>query len=500
MARLNFPEWRPDLSDLNATYTRHVKNVIPRADGYGPVNDLVQFTDALPGPCRGYIFARNPDSSVSIFAGTSTNLYKLDNTTFEWVEVSQGGVDYGELAGGTQWSFAQFGVFLIAVQGNTPPQVFDITSDTEFSDLGGSPPDAGHVSVIGPFVVLSDLTDDPNDIAWSGVEDMTTWDGTNSSDQRTLPDGGRVRCTVPLDGDAGLIMQDNAVRRLIWIPGDARVFQIDRLENAEGILAPYSVVTAPGGAHFLSPKGFVVLDAAGQLTPIGEERINRTFLGQHGSSAPADLLALAYDDGSPHLVVGASDPKRSLIFWTYKTRDGAANVFDRLLIYHTALKRWALVEMSGEYAASVAQPGLTLEALDSISGSIDDLPFSLDDVSTSTLPAMSVFDTSHRLALFTGDNLEAEITTSEQALGQRRMNVNGMWPITDAADCYCALLKRNKLNGEAEEGDESAIDDDGRCPMLQETRYARARLRVPAAEPWTFATGVDPEVLPAGEF
>ncbi|MDO9381835.1 MAG: hypothetical protein Q7T86_03135 [Hyphomicrobiaceae bacterium] len=576
MPRLNFLEYRPDVSDLNSEYTRLLSNVLPRGDGYGPMRSLQSFTDALPGTFRGGIVARLPDSTVFIFAATDTRLYQLDNTTLAWVDVSQNGDPYGTLSADANWRFAQFNNIIIATQKGAVPQKFDITTSAEFEDLGGSPPQAGDVVIVGPFVVLSDLVDDPGRVQWCGLNAIETWDGTNSSDFQDLADGGRARCVISAGGDVGLIFQDSAVRRMAWAAGDERVFLIDKIENADGILAPYSAITALGGVYCLSSRGFICITAEGAITPIGEERVNRTFLGQHGASAPAAVGAAAYDEANPQLVAAAGDPNRPIILWPYKSQGGAEGAFDRVMAYHTTLQRWSPLQFSGEGVLQVSQPGLTLEALDAIApgalpitgaanngsgliritvastaslatgdyktisgvggvvaangswtitvingttfdlqastfagvytsggvvaGSLDAMTFSLDDISTATLPALAAFDTAHRLGFFTGDNLEAEMTTSEQALGMRRMNVDALWPITDADTAYCALQKRDKLNGEATEGDESLIDADGRCPMLDETRYARAKMRIPAGTDWSFATGVDPEVYPAGEF
>ena len=84
---------------------------------------------------------------MAIFAGTENNLYLLNNTTFGWAEVSQGGTDYTDLDPGANWVFAQFGSLVIAVQRNEPPQVYDLASPSAFADLGGSPPQAGWCAV-----------------------------------------------------------------------------------------------------------------------------------------------------------------------------------------------------------------------------------------------------------------------------------------------------------------------------------------------------------------
>src|SRR5262245_12097971 len=163
-----FGPYEPDVSDLRAQKTSQLANVLPRADGYGPFPDLSVLTNALPTACRGLFFARKSDGSVVIFAGTATRLYKLNNTDYTWTDVSAGGAAYSALAAADQWQFAQFNDLVVAVQANVVPQLFDMASASVFAALGGAPPQARYVSVIGRFVALSGLLSNPFRLQWSG--------------------------------------------------------------------------------------------------------------------------------------------------------------------------------------------------------------------------------------------------------------------------------------------------------------------------------------------
>ena len=153
MPMLPFSDWRPDVSSYMSANSQVISNVVPRADGYGPFQDFTAFTSALPAACRGFFYARKADGSVAVFAGTSVRLYQLNNTDLAWTHVSKGLADYSALPTGSHWQFAQFGSLVIAVQPNVVPQVFDLSSSTEFADLGGSPPQAAFIAVVGRFVV-----------------------------------------------------------------------------------------------------------------------------------------------------------------------------------------------------------------------------------------------------------------------------------------------------------------------------------------------------------
>jgi hypothetical protein len=180
---LPFGEWKPDLTNFAGDTSQLVQNVVPRADGYGPWRAFAAFTSTLPAACRGAFCARKSDGTVTIFAGTAAaRLYKLDNTTLAWSDVSKSGSAYSALPSSDHWQFAQFGDFVIAVQANTVPQVFDISSGSAFADLGGSPPQARYVTVVGRFLMLSGLLSTPFRIQWSGLNAVTTWTpGTKAS-------------------------------------------------------------------------------------------------------------------------------------------------------------------------------------------------------------------------------------------------------------------------------------------------------------------------------
>lgn len=567
MPTIGWGEWRPDISDLDGTLTRSISNVIPRADGYGPARALASFTEALGETCRGLFYARNNDGSVTIFGATEKRLHKLNNTTLTWSDVSAGGTDYTALAADAQWQFAQFNNIVIAVHANEDPQKFNLLSDVEFSTLSGSPPKAAYVSIINQFVVLSGLASNPTRVQWSAIGDVTGWTaGTDSSDFQDLPDGGTVRQVV--GGELGIILQDFAIRRMVFAPGSDVIFTIDRIAKDEGVLAPYSVCSAGNLIFFLSPKGFMRMDTTGGLTPIGLEKVDRTFFDE-------------WDSGSPHLMFGVSDPRTHRIIWFYKTASYSGEGFNKALVYDLVLNRFAPFACEGEFATSLSRPGLTLEGLDAIApgamdvvdtadngdglirievadtstltdghyytlsgvggtteangtwkidiidgthfdlledtegnpsafsnaytsggivgGSADAMTFPWDDISVATLPNVSVVDTAHRIAFLSGDNLEAILETPEQSMDGRRMQINGFWPITDAATVKGSISKRENLNASLTYTPETTMNGFGFCPLIRSTRYARAKIRIPAGTTWTYASGVRPDAKPVGQ-
>lgn len=563
MAVIPFGEYRPDVSDLNREYTAQIANALPRADGYGPIRQLQAFTSALPAACRGLFFARNSDRTVTIFAGTATRLYKLDNTYLTWTDVSKGGAAYTSLDANRQWRFVQFNNYVFVTQRNAPLQRFDLTVSSAFADAPGSPPQAGNISVVNRFLVLSDLLSNAYRIQWSGLNDTTNWtSGTNFSDYQDLPSGG-VPLTI-VGGELGLILQETEVRRMIFDVNADVAFQIDRVHENLGIISAEQVTTANNRIYAYTTRGFLSIGVDGSLSEIGEERVNRTALG-------------TVDQSYPHLMCCAADPTAGVVLWTFKTAANSGESFNSALAHNYILNRWAPVQLNGTYMTSLASPGLTLEGLDSVApgaltitgaanngsgliritvastsslttgdvrtisgvlgtteangtwtitvingttfdlqsstftnaytsggvvaGFLDLLTLSLDQYPLATLPDLALAGTDFTVGFLSGDTFEATLATAEQELDQGyRVDVNGLWPVSDAETIYGSLAMRSNMKTAATSSSESASNDDGYCPLLLNTRLSRGIVRIPEGTPWTFATGVEPDFRRAGRY
>jgi hypothetical protein len=488
MPLLSYGDYRPDVSDYEGQATRSILNVIPRGDGYGPFPSFSPYTSALPSPCRGAFYALKSDGTVITFAGTATKLYKLNNTDFSWTDVSSGGASYSALSATAQWQFAQTGDLVFATQANAVLQVFDLSSATAFSDALGSPPQAAYISVVGSFLVLSGLLSTPYRIQWSGLDSFNAPDswtsGVNSSDFQDFPDGGIVRGVA--GGEDGIVFQDQAIRRMSYVPGSPIIFQIDRITQDKGLFAPYSIIRAAERIFFYAGQGFHKIEPGGLPEQIGREKVDRTFL--------ADL-----DKGNLQLFMGAADPRSTRIYWAYKSVSGTVGAYDKLLGYDFLLDRFFPVSVTGQYLLGISQTGLTLENLDSISSSLDALTLSLDAYATAVQPEIAQFDNSNTLGFFRGVNLEATIESSEQGTDSARLTVKGFRPITDAPALFGSVSWRDTQLVAATAGAEVAVNQrTGRCDMMRDTRYTRFKIRIPAGTDWTFAAGVEPDLTTNG--
>ena len=559
-------DYRPDVSDYEGQATRNILNVIPRGDGYGPFPGFSAYTSALPSACRGAFYALNSDGSVTTFAATSAKLYKLNNTDFTWSDVSRtAGGPYNDLKYNAQWQFAQTGNLIFATQANVVLQVFNLSSSTTFGNALGSPPQAAYISVVGHFLVLSGLLSTPYRIQWSGLDNFNASDswttGVKFSDFQEFPDGGIVRGVA--GGEAGIIFQDQAIRRMSYVPGSPIIFQIDRITQDKGLYAPYSIIRAGEKIFFYAGQGFHKIEPGGVPEQIGREKVDRTFLN--------DL-----DKGNLQLFMGAADPRGTRVYWAYKSVSGAAGGYDKLLGYDYLLDRFFSVSVSGEYLLGMSQTGLTLENLDTLApgtiaitgaanngsgliriaiastatlttgqrisisgvigtteandqnwkitvidgthfdlqssvfmnvyvsggtvgGSLDAMTLSLDAYATAVQPEIAQFSGSHVLGFFRGANLEATIESAEQGTDENRLTIRGFRPVTDAATLYGSVSCRDTPSAAATAGAEVLVNArTGRCDLMQDTRYSRFKVRIPAATSWTFCAGVVPDLTTSG--
>jgi len=487
MPMIPFGQWRPDVSDHQADHIAELSNVVPRADGYGPVQEFEAYSDEAPAACRGLFRATRTDGTPAIFYGTINHLYLMNNTTQAWEEVSKGAVAYTDLSINHNWQFAQFGDFVIAVQANSVPQMYDLTGSTNFADLGGSPPQASYIAIVGRFVVLTGLLSEPYRVQWSDLNDPADW-STGSSDFQDLPDGGIVRGVA--GGEYGTIFQDGSIRRMIFVPGSPLIFQIERVSEEIGIYAPYSIVRSGHRVFFLSTNGFHVIGPGGTPEPIGRARVDRTVLGE-------------LDTGNLQLVIGTTDPKTTLVYWCYPATSGESGLYDNLLAYDYVLDRWSLITHGrGEYIASLSQPGITLDGLDTLYTSIDDIPGSLDQFPSGTFPEIASVNSSHRVGFYSGINLEANIETSEMHMDSQRSGnrvfVRGFRVISDAPTVYGSVSSRENAGASRTYSAETPANTQGVCPQRVSTKFARGKIRIPEGTSWTFAQGIEPDLVTLG--
>lgn len=472
---LPFGSWEPDRASFDSGVLTQAVNVVPVAGGYGPSYGFQPTESTLAVPIRGAAVLSNDRAGQYIYAGSGQNIYlSINGAAFASVYASSG------LTLPNRWQFTRFVGKAIAVHPQNVPVGGSLGG--AMSVLGGSPPRARVVGVVGNFLVLGDLDDGidglrPNRIRWSGFRNPDTW-GTSPATQadfNDMPDeGGTVQGIV--GREFGTVFQRYSISRMTYV-GPPTVFQFDVVEKKRGAIAPGTIIDAGLLAAYIADDGFFLWDGTSS-TPIGAQRVNELFRRR--------LYASTEDQ-----IVGMFDPLDQTVSWAYCT--DATGVLKERLTYSLIENRWTLSNLAGRWFMSGFDVGYTLEQLDQF-GPLDDLPFSLDDPRLIGGRVRAVgFDENGAYGSLAGDSLPAIIETGDWQSGPgSRAFVNAVRPLVDAQVVTCSVGTRQQaISDPINYTADSAKVLDGKCPMRASGRYLRARTNIAGMQTWSRATGIE---------
>lgn len=485
MTAISFAEWRPDVAGLNTEFASDVMNVYCSAAGYIPLKKLAPLTDALGAAPTGGFKAVDDSGTIYVFAGTSDKLYLLDNSDLSWSDVSKSATTYSSTTT-ERWQFEQFGQYVIAVNANDNPQVYQLGTSTTFDDLAGSPPKARHVKACGDFLFLSGLTDNSNRVQWSALNDITGWTpGTNSSD---FQDFGYGEAVMGVTGTTNpFIIHKHAITAGTFVPGSDVVFTFQQINYQTGASSSYSICSRGDLTFFVDAGSFCMMDGAGQVTFIGKEKIDRTFFAAVDSSTLSSVIAVI-DPAFPRV-------------W-FIARYSSSTAFDRALIYDWTLDRWTQAQVNVLFLLQAATIGYTLDNLGTLTGyNLDTLPFSLDaPIWKGGFPFMGAVDTDYKLGFFAGSNAEATLVTPEVGDTTGRLTyVDGVSAIIDTNEAKLSVGTRMQRGDSVSYGMEyGATSASDRIDFRSCARYHTFKTRIPAGTSWSLAQGLDVSSRMAG--
>jgi hypothetical protein len=478
-----FAAYEPDRAIFNPAVTTNILNVVPVQDGWGPMPQLVAYSQALPARCFGATYVRSNTGSFSVIAGTQQRLYRLNPATLGWDDVSGPSAPYG-VPDSDRWSFARFGSKLLASTIGSPLQIYDVDAPSAFADAQGSPPRAKYVTVAGDFVMLAHLLNQPQRVRWSAINDAEFWlSGERGSDFQEFPDGEDITGVFG-DSVGAVVVQRKMFRVMTFDPASGFVFRSEVANPARGSIAPLSIVQ-------IGPRDFVYLCEDGffrgiEGTPIGAERVDRSF-----------LEAINHADLST--VRGVGDPFKKIAWFAWQNSGG----LNKLLGYNWQLDRWTQAENDITELTSTVSVGYTLNAMDQF-GELADISIPLDSrFWLGGAPTFAAFTTDNRLAFFAGSPRAATIATAdEQPIDGMRAFVGprGLRVLTDALDFSVKVTTSDFPGGVRTQGGAlSPSTVTGLVPCRRAGLLFGAELTIPAGTDWSHAIGIDFGAVPEGK-
>lgn len=483
-----FGDWLPDQSDFQNPGSTVAQNVIPAARGYRPFYGLSEVSQAADNRIRGIYATKDNNDTVFVFAGDQSKLYKMNNGTFALADVSDTG-GYA-MTGEEQWKFVKFGNDVIAGGSDSDVlQKFTIGTDTVFSAISGAPA-AKYMAVVRDFVVTANVAYSSatyrSRVRWSQINDSNSWTvGTAQADVQDIADAGHI--TGLVGGEFGVVLLERGIARMQYV-GSPLIFTFEKVETGHGCNYANSVAAlGPTQVFYLADDGFFFFDGSRSI-PIGAEKVDNFFF---------DDVNFKYIDRLSSTI----DPENQIVMWSYANRESTGEP-NRILVYNYAVQKWSIVHLDHEFIGSSLTPNMTLEALDSLSSSIDALATSLD----SRFYAGGFFQLSaskdKKLQTLTGQQLDAVLETNEfEAAPMRHSVVRGVTPYITSRDVAPTLTvqvgSRSRQIDTTAFSNAVALNDDNNCPVRASGRYHR--VRVNASGTWRYALGVDVDAVALGK-
>lgn len=462
-------EFLPDQPSLNSKGLIVANNTYPGVRGYRPVKAFVGEVPAAALPFLGAAAFTSSTGTVTIIGGTATHLYQVRSGA--WVSIKE---SFSIQAGG-RWRFAQFGGLAIATNGVDPMQKIDLSTGVPLN-LGGNPPKAKMLAVVKDFLVAGQIDGRTNELGWSAINNAEDWTfGQNQSDYQIMPSGGEINGLF--GGEFGLILQRGRITRMEYVGGN-EIFVINEISSNFGCVTPHSVVQHGQLGFFLSDNGFMKWDGA-TLVPIGSERIDRFFLA-------------SYNRASWSRMSTAVDVRNQVICWS---------MADRIFCYHWILDRWSVIVQPAQIIFSGVTRAVTMADNDGTVG--DD---NMDAVGLASLDSDAfnggdstfyVINSANILGKLSGAAMAPTWTLGDIELAEgREAQLRMVRPDTDAvAGLTLSISCRARLGDAVVTNNYVSLQPNGDMPVRERGRYARMSLTIAAGTAWTYASGLDPDVV-----
>lgn len=451
-----FGKWTPDAPYLQPPGELTANNVIPWSRGYIPVSSLNAASNALSARCLGAGYGTASTGVNYLYAGDSTKLYEAPSSTApSFVDQSKGG-GYST-ATGEVWEFAFYDRNSKVVATNYTDAVQSMTiglgASSAFADMitGTNKPKARHVAIVNQFVVLGN-TNDATDgarlsrIWWSGFGDETSFDPSSAtqSDYEDLSTGGPVQKIIS-GSEYGLIFQRECVRAMRYI-GGLTIFEFPVVNYVPGTPYPNSVVAYAGRIFYIADDGFMMLNGLDPVH-IGSALVDQQFINTISTQSVANYWCFT----------AGIDPIKKCVYWAVASSGTTPGT---IFTYNWERDKWSLITQ-------------TMETFSRVDNFV-------------TVGHLGAFDSTHKLAVFSGTVLVATIETGDLMLSPGKWSqVNGIRILMDAGGAkappdinFHVIGKQSEYSASATYTQSAAMNSEGYATFRSGGRYHSVRCSI----------------------
>lgn len=476
-----FGEWLPDQLATFSAGATIAKNCRTQGEDYIPQPDIGAVSSALGARCIGAAAFRDSAGTVQQFAGTATDLYKLQGT--EWTQVSRLSGPYITSADGW-WCIINFGDRVLATNLADYVQSYVMGSDSTFSDLTAAPQCHG-LSVINNFVVAFGVSGFNQRTQWCALNNPTDWTpslATQADFNDVVGDGGNMQW-VTGSQNTGVCVMEKEIWRMSYVGGQV-IFQFDKIESQVGTPIPRSVAAYGDLVFYVAENGMKLFNGTNSM-PVGDGKVDKYFYSRVDRNFMKSRVMAVPDPNGKAVILGYPNSADS--------NDGTLTHL--LVLAMTNNYRWTEVEKSLEVLMNGLTVGLTLDNLTTLYGTLDNVPFSFGSaVWQGGSYLLAGFDMNHKLGFFDGASLPATLETTEAQLNPGGYATpDSVVAITDASNLSIQIGYRN--------GQGMAVlptytdaqtpqEDTGECNFEVGAKYHRARVNITDTA-WSIAKGVE---------
>lgn len=489
--RVLFGEWLPDQPAFENPGVIEARNVLPVDNSYTDFPSVATNGDALASSPIGAYATIDDSGDPEIYAGTPTKLYERSGTS--WTDRTTGSYT---ATSDDYWRFAQFENYVIATNYTDVPQRKVVGAAANFAALAstGSAPRARQVGIIGRFAMLGDIDDGvdtiPYAVQWSAIDDVTDWPTPDTSDALTKQSGRQVLSSqhgaVTAIGQGqfwGLIFQKRGITRATYIGGD-KVFQFETFEQNRGCWAPQSMIQLGGVCFFLAHDGWCATDGQSVLQ-LGAGKVDRWFFSR------VDQLRL-------QKITAGIDWSNKCIVWNFADSTSVSGVTNYMLALNFNTKRFSYAEEQVQLLMQSFSESTTLEGLDSLYSSIDDMTLSLDSPGwQGGAPLLMCFD-GDKLGTFSGDSLDALIETGESAPNAFGYTfVRGIRPLVTGQPTAVTMqvgVRANQDDSRTYTNESTRTTRTGVCDFRQNGQFMTGRMNIRGGFERAMGFGIDYEI------
>lgn len=415
--RWTIPPFLPDQAPRGDVLAR-CENAFASEAGYRPVGSFQSVSDPLGSPFAGGASFISGGGTAYLLAGTTDSLARLSGGA--WTDLLTG------LSVPSRWQFAQFGDYVVAVNGGVTQEV-DLNAGTA-SAISGAPTAVG-VGVVGDHVIVAQPNGNKLRVAWSAFNDHTGWTiGTNQAGEWTGLTGGEVMGVV--GGEYGIILQRQRIVRMSRT-GDADApFTFDEITNNFGCASKASIVAVGRTVFFLSDRGFIALDDGQVPRPIGNEKFDRSFRAELGEDAFENVWA-------------AVDPQNTRVMWGIPGNTGTVWAYD------WALDKVTTIKMPFQGFFSGFENSIDLDTLAGLYSDLDAMPYTLDDPRWSGGAPRMYFVQDNEVGTLTGVNMVARFVSGRFMVNDNlNTRLRAVWPEGDATSGITVKVAQAQRRGD----------------------------------------------------